>query len=209
MKPIRYTLLADGPTDRALVSVIDWKLAKITGIAERGFTSQFIAGPAELSERLRVGLVQYPCDLLFVHRDAETTDGYADRYHQIQDAVRQLTRQQPTVIVVPVRMTEAWLLTGLSEIRKAAGNPNGSVHLQLPSLENLENLPDPKDVLDALLVKASELNGRRRKKFSRPSELGWRRIRVAELTQDFSSLRQLSAFREFERQIDEVAASFG
>jgi hypothetical protein len=100
-------------------------------------------------------------------------------------------------------MLEAWLLFSEDSIRKAAGNPNGKVSLNLPSLRRLEDRPDPKrDLHDALRI-ASELHGRRLKKF-RPRQAFWR---VVEFLDDFSPLRSLSAFAAFEESIRQIAAA--
>ena len=94
-------------------------------------------------------------------------------------------------------MTEAWLLIDASAIRRAADNPNGKVSLDLPLTAKLEQVPDPKKVLDRALVVASEKSGRRLKRFER--DLSFRRQRVAALIDDFSPLRELDAFRAFEK----------
>ncbi len=117
------------------------------------------------------------------------------RTAEIQAAVQGL--QDRFVPVVPVRMTEAWLLIDAPAIRRAADNPNGIVPLSMPQIGRLESLPDPKDTCNNLLIQASEKSGRRRERFARPSELGRRRMRVAELIDDFSPLKQLPAFRSF------------
>ena len=101
------------------------------------------------------------------------------------------------VPVVPVRMTEAWLLIEEGAIRKAAGNPNGAVALDLPPLARVEGLPDPKRQLKGFLVAASEKTGRRLDQFRR--DLNLRIQRVADFIDDFSPLQQLSAFQAFEQ----------
>lgn len=67
--------------------------------------------------------------------------------------------------VVPVRMTEAWLLFDQLSIRAAAGNPRGVEELNLPKLDTIENIPDPKATLYKALTLASGLSTRRRSKF--------------------------------------------
>lgn len=104
------------------------------------------------------------------------------------------------VRVVPVRMTEAWLLIDEKAIRKAAGNPNGHIHLDIPKLSRLENLPNPKETLRDLLLEASEHESpRRRQRFQR--DIGHCVRLVADYTEDFSSLRQLAAYRVFENEL--------
>jgi hypothetical protein len=118
-----------------------------------------------------------------------------NRIAEIEVAVREL--HSLYVPIIPVRMTEAWLLIDEAAIRRAADNPNGAVPLDIPPVARLESLPDPKATCDALLISASEKSGRRRKMFTRDSELAARRTRIAELIDDFSPLNQLSAFRAF------------
>ena len=103
----------------------------------------------------------------------------------------------PHVPIVPVRMTEAWLLADAQVIREAAGNPNGTTLLDLPRPADIERLADPKKVLFDALVLASSNKPRLRKTFDK------RRARrlVAEYTEDFGPLRSLIAFRSFEEDL--------
>ena len=102
--------------------------------------------------------------------------------------------------VIPVRMIEeAWLLFDEVAIRKAAGNPNGKIQIVLPELKTLEQLPDPKEKLHMILREASELKGRRLKKLNTHQCIH----RITELIEDFSFLRQLSAFQILENKIQQ------
>jgi hypothetical protein len=60
-------------------------------------------------------------------------------------------------------MQEAWLLFNEGALREAAGNPRGSVALELPRVTSLEGIPNPKETLHHLLREASGLSGRRKK----------------------------------------------
>jgi hypothetical protein len=93
-------------------------------------------------------------------------------------------------------MTEAWLLIDHRAIRTAADNPNGQAALELPPLNRIEELPDPKERLYNCLRVASGKRGRRLDQFEQ--RLQKRVHRVASLIEDFSPLRQLSYFRVFE-----------
>jgi hypothetical protein len=77
-----------------------------------------------LAERISRALALFPADLLFVHRDADRGPT-ATRREEIRRAVAATMANQMTVPVVPVRMTEAWLLIDEAAIRSAAGNPRG------------------------------------------------------------------------------------
>jgi len=200
MNPLRYTLTGDGSSDRCLTQVINWILSQFVPLAERGILPQVADlgraynRPRRLSERVETAYSQCPCDLLFVHRDAET-QAREQRVAEVREAA-DWAGIPCYVPVVPVRMTEAWLLIDEQAIRTAADNPNGTVPLQFPPARQLEQLADPKERLHQCLRLASEKKGRRLQQFGR--DLPQRVQRVADLIEDFSPLRQLDAFLSFE-----------
>lgn len=206
MNQIRYTLLSDGSSDRALMPILGWLLRNklpTTAVQDQWADLGSLPKPPKtLIERIKKTLDLYPCDLLFIHRDAET-ESYQNRKAEIEQAVAEYKQKyeklSPHVCVVPVRMQEAWLLIDEPALRRAAGNPNGKKQLKLPPVKALEGLPDPKDTLYNLLREASELSGRRRKQF-KPDQAAHR---LAELIDDFSPLRHLSAFGGLETDVDQ------
>lgn len=129
------------------------------------------------------------------------------RREEIEKELSNLSTRPPALCVVPVRMTEAWLLIDEAAIRRAAGNPNGRVELTLPSLRTLENLPDPKQTLNELLRTACELRGRRLAQFRRDEAA--RRVRVADLVDDFSPLLHLPAFQRLQEETYSLLAAQG
>ena len=100
-------------------------------------------------------------------------------------------------------MLEAWLLFDERAIRQAAGNPNGTAPLNLPPLNKVEDRPDPKSELWAALQIASELKGRRLKKFN-SAQAFWR---IVDFLEDFSPLRQLPAYLAFESAVSRASQS--
>lgn len=203
MDEIRYTLISDGPSDRALIPILSWALRESGGVeriqAEWADLGRLPHPPKSLLDRILCAIDLFPCDLLFVHRDAELQDPDR-RYQEIDSAVRQAALQgfqTPAVCVVPVQMTEAWLLFDEDAIRRAAGNPNGKAALDLPKLSEIEQLHDPKDLLFKILREASGLKGRHLKKFNPRAS----RIRITELIADFSPLRALRAYQRLEEEI--------
>jgi hypothetical protein len=201
--PLAFTLAGDGATDRSLRTVLEWVLGQLPLLRNHGFVVQVAAPGTNLRERLTRALRDYPCDVLFVHRDAEK-EPREKRLEEIRRAVSE-AGVLACVPVVPVRMTEAWLLIDEEAIRRAAGNPNGEVLLSLPKVASLESVPDPKKLLRECLIRASEKTGRRLQQFER--DLGERAERVAELITDFSPLRQLPAFKSFENDAREILKS--
>jgi hypothetical protein len=208
MKECRVTLLTDGKSDRALIPPITWllheKLPTVPVRIEWADLSGLPRLPVGLAGRMHAALEYYPCDALLVHRDAET-ERREKRVAEIEQAVAELSTTKPHVCVITVRMQEAWMLIDETAIRTAAGNPRGTVALAIPRLQRLEDLPDPKNTLRELLRKASELTGRRLKKFSASASAH----RVSELIDDWRPLRKLPAFVEFERELDQVLAALG
>jgi len=202
MSNLKFTLLTDGSSDQVLIRHLEWLVRQhvaptFTIQSEWANLRPFHPKPTSLSERIQRAIEFYPGDLLFVHRDAEKQDPQL-RHTEIADATMSLSSLlESLVAVVPVRMQEAWLLFDESAIRKAAGNPNGTIDLSLPSLTELERVAEPKEVLLCGLRTASGLTGRRLKKF--PERAAARR--VAEYIEDFSLLRRLNAFQKLESDI--------
>ena len=206
MNVLRHTLVSDGTTDANLIPIIDWSLKRVGGVAlSEGTRAEFWRlqnKPEGLADRLAKAFELFPCDVLFVHRDAEGDDP-ADRMTEVRNAFATLKQKGiilPAVAVVPVRMLEAWLCFDERAIRKAAGNPNGTVPLGLPPLRRVESRPNPKADLKEALRAASELSGRRLKKFNTAAAF-WR---IVDCIEDFSPLRELSAFQTFETAIKQL-----
>lgn len=207
MNDLRFTLLSDGSSDKALLPILSWVL-RACGVRraiqpEWADLRRLRKPPGGLPCRIQVALDLYPCDLLFVHRDAETTP-HRERVSEILTAVRDAAATigilPPAVCVVPVRMMEAWLLVDEVAIRSAAGNPRGRQPLRLPRLESLEQQPDPKSMLHKVLREASGLSGRRRGGI----RVGKAVHRVAELAGDFTPLRTLPAFAALEEEVERI-----
>ena len=208
--PINFTLLAEGGSDRSLIPIARWLFEQLlpehTPVrGEFADLSRLPSPPGPLSERIRCAVDLYPCDVLLVHRDADCRDP-CPRFAEIGEAYGEADVEGTLVCVVPIRETEAWLLFDETAIRRAAGNPNGTVPLSLP-FGSAEGIANPKQVLLDSLQTASELSGRRLKRF-RAGEARWK---LANLIDDFEPLRGLAAFQRFEADvvqfIDEVGAA--
>ena len=201
--PLRYTLVSDGPTDRVLLPIIAWVLEQIPWPDERRFEPQFaesreLQRGVGLAGKIESALRRYPCDLLFVHRDAESSDADVGLHRLEEIRLAMEGHSMRYVPIVPVRMTEAWLLIDRAAICHAADNPHSKAEVSLPPLRRLEDQADPKALLHELLAEASELTGRRAKALR--GDLTRRRCIVPEYISDFSPLRQLPAFRAFEEE---------
>lgn len=197
MKRVTATLVTDGSSDRLLAPLIELLFSSHTELAYQVICAE---GLPPLSRGLKVridsALELFPCDFLFVHRDAEGVDA-AVRQQEIETNWLNSQQTATLICVVPVRMTEAWLVTNDQPIRSAVGNPNGTDSLGLPAIRDIESLPDPKKILFAALKAASGKNASRKRRF-KPDQF---RHRVSELTDDLEPLRKLSSFRHLEDQI--------
>jgi hypothetical protein len=211
MSELRYTLLSDGRSDRALIPILTWLLKEYR--VDRAIQSEWAdlwrlpVKPQGLMERIIKSVELYPCDLLFVHRDAER-EPYQVRVTEIQEAVEGASRAgtvPPVICVIPIRMQEAWLLFDEAAIRRAAGNPNGRHILHLPELAQVESIPDPKNELYRFLQIASGLRGHRLSRL-RVSQLA---PQVSAFIEDFTALRALSAFRFLEAQVGQIVREQG
>lgn len=201
---LRATLLADGSSDAVLLHVVRWVCMQIATRPVEVVLSDLRGlpnPPRDLQSRISTSVELYPCELLFVHRDAEAQSPEL-RFAEVERANDSGVSH---VCLVPVRMQEAWLLWNEEAIRSAAGRPRGTEDLELPPMARLERLPDPKDVLHRALRVASNLSGRKAKRF-RPQRVAHR---LAELIDDWSPLRDLSAFRQLEADTQQALNLLG
>jgi len=194
MLEIRYTLITDGSSDQALIPILTWLLQDI-GVnypiqAEWADLRRLREPPKKLDERICQSIELYECDILFIHRDAEN-EPRQNRVQEIRAAEKLVTKSPPIICVIPVRMTESWLLFDEIAIRKAAGNPHGKQGLNLPKISEIEKIPDPKAKLQDLLIKASKRKPKDRIPITR----------LAELIESFEPLRNLPAFQELEKEL--------
>jgi hypothetical protein len=200
---LTYTLISDGSSDRVLIPVINWTLR------QNGFGGPIVEQwadfrrirqrPRSLRDKALQAMELYPCDVMFIHRDAERSSIEA-RTSEIDEEVRDIEGLPAVIRVVPVRMVEAWLLHDERAIRAAAGNPSGTSALELPRVQDAEAEPDPKTILRAAVLDASELNRRRRYALNTAEMI----YRLAELIEDYSPLYALDAFVLFSRQVQDM-----
>jgi len=200
---LRYTLISDGSSDTALLPILDWLLIQ-NGIkyaiqSNRADLGRLRVPPKTLKEKIRNSVELYPCELLFVHRDAER-ETRERRVAEINNAIQDLIAKfipPPHICVIPVRMTEAWLLFDEQAIRQAAGNRHGRNPIRLPRLKQIESIADPKEILFKLVRESSGLHGHRLKRFP----IYHHAYRASNFISDFSPLRSLPAFSTLEREL--------
>ena len=204
---IKYVLITDGSSDQTLKYFIDYTLTKF-------FPSATIEGqwadfrnltrpPKTLKDKIVKAIDFYEPQWIFIHRDAENV-ALQDRAKEIATVVGNLPAAIANNIyisIIPVRMTEAWLLIDEMAIRQAAGNPEGKTRIALPKLKELEKINDTKQLLFEALKTASQLSGRRLKNL----DLNRSRRLIAQYIDDFSPLHDLSSYQHFNEQVKHVA----
>ena len=192
-RQLTYTLIADGGTDKMLLPIIDWAIRKLdpeVQILQPDFVKRMGNVPEFLAE-FRSGAM-----LVFVHRDSER-ETLQERLREFESITR-----PSTVPIVPVQMSEAWVLFDGQAIAGAAGSrsPVESV----PKVRDIESIRDPKRLLEKLIYEAAGSPTTRRGRSLKRS-MPERRVRVASLIPDFGPLERLEAFRAFQ---DALASNY-
>lgn len=162
--------VAEGSSDAPLAGIVE------SLFLDRGFMVRLSAPdfslldrtPKDVRSRVSAGLalIGDGADVVVVHRDADNAGADA-RLNEIEKAVQDAGRDFALVPVIPIRMTEAWLLLDERAIRQVAGNPNGRMRLDLPTPREVEHVADPKTRLRDCLLAASGTAGRRREMFQK------------------------------------------
>jgi hypothetical protein len=209
MKELKYTLIADGSSDKTLLRIIKWSLddlyPKLPNDGNFADFRKMPDPPKRLGDKVRIAKLYYPFNILFVHRDAETTNTrmIIQRSQEINDELLEVDIDK-TICVIPIKMMETWLLIDEDAIKKAAGNRNYRGSINLPSLRTLERESQPKELLHSILREASGKKSRDLKKFNIDKTVHL----VAENIEDFSPLRNLVAFQAFEDELKQVVDKY-
>jgi hypothetical protein len=138
-------------------------------------------------------------DIVFIHRDAESRDP-EPRFAEVKAGAHSAGVSCPIVPVVPVRMTEAWLLLNERAIRDVAGRPGGRAPLHLPTVREIETIADPKARLAEALLVASETFGRRKDRFVR--DFGQHRSLLLRRLDTKGEVTELAAWRRLRTDIE-------
>jgi len=205
MKELKYTLIADGSSDKTLLRIIKWLLDDLyPKMPTEGVLADFRGlpqPPKTLNEKLNAAKRFFPYDIIFIHRDAESvsTKAIQQRLTEIGKEIGEVEFNK-SVCIIPIKMMETWLLIDVEAIKKAAGNRNFQGIINLPNIKKLEKEQQPKKLLHDLLKESCGLKGRNLKNFNENKAIHL----VAENIQDYSILRNLEAFRCFEKNLTTV-----
>ncbi|MFO7655742.1 MAG: hypothetical protein R6W78_01635 [Bacteroidales bacterium] len=201
---MRYILISDGSSDKALLPIIDFLLKSIVPdediIGERADLARLPKPPKRLEEKILTALELYEPDYIFIHRDAEKML-LSERDNEIEIAIQKVRAKtaatNPFFKLIPIKMTEAWLLIDEKAIKHASGNPNSRIRLDMPSIKNLEKISNPKRILEQLIKSASGLSGRRLQSLNLRMHIQL----VSMYIDDFSVLEGLVAYKHFKTQV--------
>lgn len=167
---LRGLFLMDGPSDAPIADHLEWLCAaagKTVRIAAPDLRRLPGVPVLTVEARMRAAWeLDDDYQIVFVHRDAETQAPHL-RFQEVRNGVDAVVPGHPAVPVVPIRMTEAWLLLDEAEIRRVAGRPTGVAPLHLPPADQVEQAADPKAILGEALVRAAGVRGRRLRQFRR------------------------------------------
>jgi hypothetical protein len=205
MTTLSFTLVSEGSSDRVLIPILRWMLFRhhreYAWTGQQANLQDLIQPPRDLADKIRTASTLFPADVIFVHRDADN-ETPSKRRQEIADAVSSIGEQHLShlVPVVPIRMTEAWLLISEKALRSAAGNPKGRNRLNCPKISTLENIPDPKKLLQTLLIDASGLSGRRKKKLNFSTQ----RSRIPDFFESWETLLQLPSAKQLDDEISSL-----
>ncbi|MFI5935045.1 hypothetical protein [Actinoplanes sp. NPDC051494] len=197
--------VAEGSSDMPIADIVE-RLFFERGVEVRLSKPDFgLLGkvPKVVSSRLAAGeqLHGGTFDVVVVHRDADNA-GVAARRREITTAADTLSGEPQVIPVIPVRMTEAWLLLDEAEIRFVAGNPNGKNPLHLPGRREVEARADPKQILQAALLNAAEAKGRRHER-ERKRFFEHRRLLLERLDCN-GPVTRLSGWQQMVADVDEA-----
>jgi hypothetical protein len=204
---ITFLLLCEGTSDMPLAQVIEKLVVRsganpVTGIpraSERGLRSTEDKLEHLLEIIRSLDLEQQSLDFVVVHCDADSKDPEM-RIAKIRDAL--IEKGIIGIPVVPVQMTEAWLLTDADAIRTVVGRPSKQTDLQLPAISRIEHTHDPKRTLFNALREASDTTGRDRKKLN--SNLGEYRRRLLQRIDIDGEVNRLSSWKRMVEDVESI-----
>ena len=144
--------------------------------------------------------------VLFIHADADGRDGRAARADRVQPAVERLSGllgpARQAVAVVPIKMTDAWVLADVNAFRSSVGMTRDDRELGLADVvaHGADHVPDPKSLLRAAFAAARPR--------ARSAQLGAYLARIGD-SASFDHLRRLEAFRQLESDLEAALRTLG
>jgi hypothetical protein len=144
--------------------------------------------------------------ILLVHHDGDSNyaDVLAKKIDPLVAAVARTLPGRPCVPVVPVRMTEAWVLADQAAVRFALGASPSTRMIDLPASPRVaERVAKPKLTLSQAIERVASATRSRRKKSV--AEL----LPVIAQRASLDRLREAPSFARFERDVAEALSRLG
>ncbi|MGI5191121.1 DUF4276 family protein [Promicromonospora sp. CA-289599] len=197
---VSFVFAGEGTSDDPLAGIIS-ELIRRAGADEVQALPQRLHGSSreKMAELVEAAV---PYDLVFLHRDADSTDPFP-RVEEVRAAFAE--HDLRGVPVVPVQMTEAWLLTDEQAIRDVVGHSRGRASLNLPGLRRIEHTRDPKGILQQACARASEATGRRLKQTN--SRFNDHRRALLERLDPDGPVSQLASFQLLVHETEQAVRS--
>jgi len=219
MNTIIFALYAEGRTDERFLPLIIQRTA-IDILIRRGKKIVYVADPAVLvlenpepssrAERiLRAAQQASGYHALIVHADADHPTAYQAMKERIQPGFeRVLTERDKNEVcrqlvpIIPIRMTEAWMLADIEALQEVIGTDLDAERLGISKKRNIESDTDPKQTIKEA-VRNAEANSSPRR----------RRIKLASLYEPLAGrirlerLQSLSAYRQFADDLTKTLAA--
>lgn len=217
MHYLRLALVAEGPSDHRFLPVILRRLA-VDLCAHHGQRSietvdevleiSALPGTDDPASRLAQAVLAAAdsFDVLFLHRDGGGDPAAARTPHifSMVERIRSGLGENRWAAVVPVREMEAWALVDGEALRRAFGTSLDEDALGVPPRPyQVEEILDPKQVLDQAYraVTGPRRRGRKYRAVNFLNVIG-ERVRL-------DLLRQVPAFQELERDLNQVLENLG
>ena len=184
----RCAFIGEGTSDNRLAKVLERLLMSMRPGADVNLEPHEWTGrrPNNAEEKIKA-LAEEPYDLIFVHRDADNA-GIEARIKECRSP-----DDDRVVPVIPVRMTEAWVLADLwsEESFQAWAAGKGL------SRKVIEGLADPKRTLEEYL-------NRDRSRFMKATEFASRRSRLVGKIRIDGDVKHLEAWKRLEDELSDA-----
>ena len=205
-------LLTEGTTDvRFLSSVIERTLVEVafdcsgqieTKLEIIEINKSGLNFNEQVKEACKVGFDKYGILLLFVHADADSIDDSQTFQSRINPAIAYVNQQDEAlfckhlVAVVPIQMTEAWMLADKTLLKSEIGVEGSDIDLGIH--RNPEEISNPKALIENIIRISKENNAKRkRRKGLTISDL----YQIIGQSVDISELEKLTSYMKFKNSL--------
>lgn len=212
MRHLSSALYCEGTTDAHFLRPLLLRLCE--GLAARSREPVEVADPLILVDEPRhkglprserIALAANAADgawlVLFIHADADGRNGQTARVERVQPGIDRLAgtfgRNRQAVAVIPIRMTESWVLADTDALRQAIGTTRDDRALGLADalVHGADRVRDPKALLRDAFIAA--------RPHAHAAQLSAYLGQIGEAV-SFERLRRLEAFRQVESDLEDA-----